>query len=226
MRPWIVGWIVLVLVGGATAAVWSSSTKGYAHRFRIEIVVLNNGEQHTADSTVEVIWSHQPSIFVPVPEYAQTVRGEAPVVNLGDGRLLVALMGPADVLYRPVPWEYLAMVAYGLPEDNSSIPLIARQSGVRELRGNQIPALILFQNAVDPASARIVKPSADGLLAPGLFLKAVTIEITNDAPRFTIQQKLPWWSSQDQPFVAALRAWLVGTTYGSSVEVQRLFIKR
>lgn len=155
-----------------------------------------------------------------------SVSGEAPVVDVGDGRLLVALMRPADASYRPTPWEFLAMLAYGLPDDTASIPPIATQRGICELHGDQVPAIVLFQDAKDPASARVVGPSGDGVLAVGLALKGVTIELISAPLVYAMEQKIPWWGATGRPWETALRAWLGSNSYGSSVGPKELFQAR
>jgi hypothetical protein len=199
------------------------SNKFYTHRYRLSVAVEANGSTHIGSSVIEVTWIKQPqNLPIPVPEFVANVRGEAAVVDLGDGRALVALLGPADPLDVPTPPEFLAM--HGLSDSSTSFQLIAKQSGARGLEGKNIPALVMFADKAKPDTARIAKPHGpDGELVPGVKLLGATIEITADPVTNDIGEKLPWWPMKDRPAAVARRAWLEGRIGGSSVEPETLF---
>lgn len=202
--------IALICIGGVVVAVWSNAMKSYVHRYRMEIVVSDDGVERVGKSVVEVTWTRQPQFLGRVPEFSPIVRGEATVVVLAEKRLLVALLGPAESGYRPVAPFYLAMRAYDLPVDFKSIPAVEKQRGTRELKGALLPALILFADGNDPASGRVVRPSSDGTLEPGLILKKISLEIVDSPATRQIKSVLPWWLHANRPTLIALLAWQGG----------------
>jgi hypothetical protein len=152
------------------------------------------------------------------------VHGDATAIDLGYGRTIVALLGPADALDQVTRPEYLAMRAFGLTRGDTSIPEIAKQTGVRRLEGRDIPAFVIFSDRRDPNSAqRLKRTEGEQDLAPGKRLIAVTIEITSGPITREIDRKLPWWSAGGRPASQARRAWLAGRTDGPSVEPETLF---
>ncbi|MFZ2155923.1 MAG: hypothetical protein WAV72_07370, partial [Bradyrhizobium sp.] len=173
-------------------------------------------------------WFQQPqNLPISLPRFVANVRGDATVVDLGDGRALVALLGPADPLDVPTPPEFAAMRTFGLADDDTSIPLISKQTGIRQLAGKDIPALIVFSDINDPSSARLMKPNGrERDLAAGLKLLATTVEITSEPVTREIDKKLPWWSMNGRPAVVAWRAWLEGRTAGPATEPETLFRRR
>jgi hypothetical protein len=222
---WLVA-IALIIAATVVALIaFSGSNKFYTHRYRLSVAADVNGSTHIGSSVIEVTWFKQPqNLPIPVPEFVANVRGEAAVIDLGDGRALVALLGPADPLDLPTPLEFVAMQAYGLADSPASFPLIAKQTGSRGLEGKNIPAFVIFADRAKPDTARIAKPHGpDGELAPGVKLLGATIEITSDPVSNSIGEKLPWWSMNGRPAAVAWRAWLEGNMFGSSVEPETLF---
>jgi hypothetical protein len=222
---WVAIFVIIVGAVATAAIALHESTKSYIHRYRLTVAVDANGSALVGSSVVEVVWLQQTqSLPINVPNFVANVHGEATVLDLGDGRALVALLGPADPLDVPTPPEFLAMRAYGLADGNASIPIIAKQKGVRSLEGKDVPALILFRDISDPRSAKVVKPAdRDRHLASDLRLLDVTIEITSQPVTRDIDKKLPWWTMAGRPAVVAWRAWLEGQTAGPATEPETLF---
>lgn len=224
---WFGVFIAIAGTIGAAAIAFHGSTKAYTHRYRLTIAIEANGLERVGSSTIEVSWVHQPQwLPIKVPEFVANVRGDAAVIDLRDGRALVALLGPADPLDEPTPPEYRVMRAFGLTGGPADIPEIAKQAGVRRLRGKDIPAFVMFGDRADPRSARLLRSVAsEQELDSGIRLMAATIEVTSDPVTREIDKKLPWWSMEGRPAVLAWRAWLDGRTAGSAVEPETLFRK-
>jgi hypothetical protein len=225
MTRWIGFFIALTCVGGVVVAVWSNAMKSYVHRYRMEVVVSVDGVERVGNSVVEVTWTRQPKFLGPVPDFSPIVRGEATIVDLTEKRLLAALLGPAASSDRPVAPFYLAMRAYDLPIDFKSIPAVEKQRGTRELKGPLLPALVLFADGNDPTSGRVVRPSSEGTLAPGVVLKRISLEIVDAPVTRKIDRVLPWWLQTNRPSLIALLAWQ-GGTLSETVEPEALFERK
>lgn len=206
MRKWFpfAGIGLLLAVGAA----WHwLSTPTYAYRYRLTLEVEIDGKLRTGSSVVEVQkfrtgrWNLEPNTV------RTRVTGEATVVDLGDGRALVALLERAYDLamfqghrgqqWRSDPTSVLADL-YGVNLQwngtrNEGLQDLSRRRGSRELRPNQLPTLMLFEDRTDRRSAILVDVSAPTIgSGPNVRLKRAIIEIT-DAPVSTgISAKLPW----------------------------------
>jgi hypothetical protein len=222
---WLGVLAAIIAVIGIAAIAFQSSSKSYTHRYRLTVTLSVDGSKRVGSSVIEVQWVQQPqNLPIPVPRFVANVRGEAAVIDIGDGRALVALLGPADPPDVPTPPEFIAMRTYGLADSNASIPLIAKQSGIRELEGKDIPAFVIFADKAKPESARIARPNGpDRELAPGIKLLSAAIEITSDPVTNNIGEKLPWWPMSGRPAVIAWRGWLEGRTTGTATEPETLF---
>ncbi len=222
---------VFVAIGaaiGLAAISFSESRKTYTHRYRLTITVETATGQRSGSGVIEINWLEQPQkLPVSVPHFVANIRGDAPVIELDDGGALVATLEGADPAYNPTPLEYLVGKIFQLPNDDTSIPLLAKQEGIRELSGNDIPARVLFGDRNDPRSARTVRQptSAYRQLAPGVTFLNAKIEMTSDPITRTIEKKLRWWSAADRPASVALHAWLGDRSAGNSVEPESLFRK-
>jgi hypothetical protein len=219
--------VALIVAVGSVGIAWNIAFKShtYTHRYRLTLALEANGSLHTGSSVVEVNWLQQTrNLPIPVPPFASQFRGEATFVDLGDGRAVVALLGQATGDYLPTPPEWLAINAYGLAENGSSIPLIASQAGIRPLEGRNIPALVILADKAKPESASTATPAGpERELAPGVKLVGVTIEITADPVTNQISQQLPWLLMPGRPAVIAWRAWRAGIPTGPATEPETLF---
>jgi hypothetical protein len=223
---WFGIFIAIVAAIGVAAINLRGSAKTYAHRYKLTVTVESAGNQRSGSSVIEVSWLEQPqNLPIPVPHFVSNVRGDAPVIDLDDGGALVAVLEGADPSYTPTPPEYLVATVFRLPDDSTSIPLLAKQRGIGELSGNDIPALILFGDRNDPRSARTTRqPTGPGReLAPGITFLSATIEMTSEPVTRTIERKLPWWSSPGRPAAVAWRAWLAGQNTGTAQGPESLF---
>lgn len=218
---------LLVAVGVAVLSLqMGTSVKTFTHRYRLTLTVESNGVERSESSIIEVNWIEQPQkLPIPVSHFIARVAGDAPVVALESGGAIVATLLRADPSYDPVPLEHLVAKVFGLADNETSIPLLGHQTGVRVLSGNEIPSLVFFSNRADPKTAALVRePIAPGeQLAPGLVFVDATIEMTSAPLARTLEESLPWWSGRDRPAAVARRAWLQGKMIGDAVEPESLF---
>lgn len=171
------------LVGAAIWGVWTMFIwPSYEHRFRITIAVetpggLKQGSSVWSISCTEPIrgggWSFMTG--------GCTTVGEAVFVDLGQGRNLIGLMA-RGALGEGVDIYDIAAVAFerqGVPKDRFWYPYAPTWSGVRELRGNNIPTLASFSDLNDPTTGRVVSATDAGFASafgPSYRLRSVTLE--------------------------------------------------
>ncbi|HKS20047.1 MAG TPA: hypothetical protein VJS63_12645 [Bradyrhizobium sp.] len=223
--------VVLVLVVAFGVGVFSLlkgiSSKVFTHRYKLTVTVEANGVKRSGASVIEVNWIEQPQKWVPipVPHFVAHVVGDAPVVELENGGAIVATLMRADPSYRPIPLEHLVAMAFGLADSDASVPDLQRQTGVRILRGNEIPPLVHFSDRTDPKTATLVPQPivSGGSLAPAVTFVDARIEMTSAPVTRTLEQSLPWWSHPDRPASVARRAWLQGNMIGEAVGPESLF---
>ena len=90
----------------------------------------------------------------------QAPRGDALFVDLGGGKILLALLAHLDDAKLDLDgMNYLALRAYGAAGGKRvSFNEMSRMSGVVPVTGALIPLLASFADPNDPATARIVPP--------------------------------------------------------------------
>ncbi len=155
----------------------------------------------SGSSVVAVRWRKNDSFSASSgPRWISRIRGEAPVVDLGDGRYLFAL------LRRPVDYEYTGDLATRLIFKTARRARGRRQFGaVRDSRSEMMlvpkslyPRLLGFTDITDAGSATLVDP--DNLAAsfgPEFELRRISFEITDEpVSDIKITKLLGWWLSE------------------------------
>ncbi|MEQ9020287.1 MAG: hypothetical protein RLO47_15240 [Nitratireductor sp.] len=120
------------------------------------------------------------------------VRGEASFVEVAPGRFLLALHGGGA-------WEREVALTLFFPEP-APPPLeraerLESMRETREVPRQRYPLLVTFTDIADPTTVRRVDP--DDLAAhfgPGVALKRITLEITDEAvTEGEVEKVLGWW---------------------------------
>jgi hypothetical protein len=101
--------------------------------------------------------------------------GEATVVDLGKGRLLIALLTERE--YKTNIW----------------IPDHRKPPASRDLDPWELPLLVTFTDASDPKTVREVDPTnLASTLGPGVQLRRAHVEVAEERPTRKIVERLPW----------------------------------
>jgi hypothetical protein len=173
--------------------VWHTAFPSYSHRYRLTVSVEVDGEIHSGSSVIEVTWRGQPEIG-DVGAFYPSTRGQAAFVDMGRHGAIVAALLPGQAGTRSTDAKYLAMKAYGVTEGYDAYRRIAQQNGRRDLKTDNMPLLIWFENPADPTTARVIDPSAlSNTLGPTAHLAAAYVEITSAPIVIDIDKKLPWY---------------------------------
>ena len=122
-------------------------------------------------------------------EVEYRIRGEAVVVEVAPGKYLFALLGGSEErFYRAARDRFDGM------RRGEWLGEIPRQTGPVELTGKSVPLLVTFDDIADPKTVRRVEPSdLAASFGPGVALKSVTLEITDEAvTEGRVEEVLGW----------------------------------
>lgn len=217
-------WIVIALITLALAG--SYILDADASRFRLTIEI-NTPEGMKSGSSVIQTQHYASGTWGPVEakNIVSQAKGTAVVIDLGDNRQLLGILGfgPDGSDESKLFGLVRAALAGGEPvswKDDHKL------KGRGELHPDYVPALILFSDANDPKTARLVVPTDfSRMIGPGYSFKRAFIETTKDPISRDIADKLPWWGKPDRPAVVAWKAWGGGTVTKYSIGPERLFLK-
>jgi hypothetical protein len=165
----------------------SCTRPAYEYSYRLTLSIDVNGATHTGSSVVhERGWVRQTLDAGLMAD--SSIRGEAATVDLGDGRVLVAL------LYSPTNFLLADNgLPVGTPTDPSVIQALEADRQAHELSDKQLPQLIAFLRAGDPNSAVLLDPNdLSAALGPGVRLRSAQIEVTDSPVTTGIERLLPW----------------------------------
>jgi hypothetical protein len=186
--------ILATIIVGLGALLWGcNDMKSVGYRLSLEVETPSG--LRTGSSVVRAdVQTSSPWYGQAGPAY-QT-RGEAVFVDLGDGKHVVALLtgGPRGEFadwHRYMPWAPFQAANPALGAQRRSFEYVAELRGSAEIprgpvpltfsfRLDVMPTLVTFTDLADPASARVVPPTAEGFAAafgPGFAFKRATVEI-------------------------------------------------
>ena len=181
--------IVVVLVAAAVVgffSLWDHASM----RYKLTYVVEVNGEERTGSGVIQLRSEDTTRFPWPGVGYGFSAKGEAVVVDLGDGRYLFSLLNNAATLpFKP-------FIAY-YEGDGSPVDVVRALKAERpsiELTTDQLPMLVTFRDINDPTSVREVDPdNLAATLGPGVRLESVTLEITDEpVSERRMEEALSW----------------------------------
>lgn len=197
--------VVAAIVAVLIALVWAVVTAGtYSWRQKLTITVETLAGEVSASSVSAVSWRKH-WIRWDGMGWSYDLTGEAVVVEVTPGRYLFALLG------GPEKTEYIGLVAAASIAgrelqriDGALFDEVRdkrdRAAGVITVPEYQYPMLVTFGDIADPGSVRLVDP--DDLAAsfgPGVRLKAVTLEVTEEAVTEGVVEGVLGWLSAIRP---------------------------
>lgn len=202
----IVAFIAL-LIGGAIVW-WKINYPTYSYRYRLTLAIEIDGKVHAGSSVIEIVWGGGPEIG-DVGHYHPSIRGQAPLVDLGPhGAVIATLINSdygraADGTYSVI---WIAARAFGNDSTNQELPKLPHLTGLRHLSPDNMPQLVWFSNISDPSTARKITPAdIPELFGPNARLSNATVEITSDPIVIDINKKLPWYKNKKLPWYKDLR---------------------
>ena len=164
------------------------------HKYRLTIEVETPDGLKTGPSLIEPYFVAQPMILTTNIGH-WSLRGDAPFVDLGHGKKVVALnpRGPtAGDVDTPV---LLAIKAFGVRPcgDFCQWKKISEMSGTRDLPSALLPTLVTVSDVNDLKSVRAIRPDEfEAVFGPGYRFRCAQIELTNDPITRGIKKKIPF----------------------------------
>lgn len=221
MKKWaVVIGIVLAVTGSALALAMGEGRVSGSWRYKMTVTVETPEGIRSGSAVREVSNAiSNPGLDCPECGNAPSIEGEAVVVDLGQRGVLFALL-------RGNPWlgeDYAKGVVFHIfPYSGgySTVEGIRHYSTLKEgkatLKPYQYPMLVTFTDRDDPKSVKAVLDMAyrenskrmpediilkqdhfEELFGPGVKLKEITIEMTDDPVTLSIEKFLPWLRALD-----------------------------
>lgn len=187
MLKWVGVLLTTLLLGGC------QSTTVDEFRYRLVLEVEDNGRVYRGESIRYLRFSRTLTDNGPAVRYE--TYGEATVVDLGRGRLLVALV--TDGIISVNPW----------------LPGLSKDIKFRELLPNQLPPLVSFENNSDPNTVFQVDPdNLENAFGPNIKWRQMYAERANNEPLTrNIFKFLPWLETLDTSLSGEKLARIRGT---------------
>ena len=151
----------------------------------------------SGSSVVKAIMTYKPNLLPEASGASKTIRGEATVIELPNGRYLFVLLGDPIAMAQH---SFAAKIGGSADArlDGSS-ECFSKLSDIKEsvplLRG-RYPLFVTFDDLDDPASVKEVDPDDfAATFGEGHVLRSVTLEITNDGEiQEKIEKLFPWFA--------------------------------
>jgi hypothetical protein len=211
-------WTVAIIAGVVLAYKFVYPT--YTYRYRMTVEVPVGDKIHSGSSVIEVRLVKQPQFLVPVPPVLARVTGEAVFVDLGAGKVVIALLASRDGKDTDFN-KWLVSTHFKLSGEDQDLVKYSSLRGRWTLDAatsppSQYPTLITFDDLQDGASARIVLPQEfPTVFGTDVRPPKIIIEMTSDPVTSEIEKKLPWWNG---PF-----PWLKREPGGSAYDTRQGF---
>lgn len=191
---------VLGLLAGGAAALLSGCGLfgGNSYRFRMTVEVETPQGLKTGSSVYSVLGFTTSELITGGTSSDTEFKGEAAMVDLGGGRVLFALLRMANWTSSDDNLAIMSMKAmdpdYDYNKKDSAQRIAAGRAIVSpaEVAPQDYPLLVTFKDMQDPTSLTRVDPAnLAASFGPGVWLKRIVVEVTDDEVTAGIAERLP-----------------------------------
>ncbi len=178
---------LLVGLGLGLSGCWGNT---YTYHQKLTVVVSTPAGVKSGSAVTEVTANVGQQSYLSPANVGYRVRGEAAVVDLGNGKYLFALLSSGGEKTATEYWAMLAfykrvMDEYPSGSEERMNMFYTALLGMRDSQNvmpDKYPLLVTFSDINDPKSVKEVKPGklAD-VFGAGFALQAITLEITDEA---------------------------------------------
>lgn len=195
--------MALLMLAAAALALTGCVSSHHYLRYRMTIEIETPQGLRTGSGVLEVRLRARP-FPAPGSSHQTDLRGEAIPIDLAGGRTIYAVLdGPGNRNSA----HHLPREAFGARIPEMAGPIEARTSAEEQfeflrsrrpsadLRPDEWPMLAEFRNQADPRSVETVRVDSNGGIGPGLRVRRIRIEITEDEVTEGIERRLPWLGS-------------------------------
>ena len=157
---------------------------------KLTVVVQTPGGEKSG-SAVTGVNTKYGRVFGTGTEWEISMRGEATVVDLGQGKYLFALLNERTKTLASVVF---ANKTKGVTEANPALSIIRDLRETAPVPREHYPMLVTFGDIKEPKSVKEVKPeNLAAAFGGGYALKSITLEITDEQVTEGVAEKLlPW----------------------------------
>ncbi len=199
----IVGTLLLAALLTACGLIDETPT----YRYRLTVEVDTPQGLKTGSSVIEVDTHRDQTNWNPQARGRRyRVRGEAAAVDLGEGRVLFALLRSEDSLDWPAQILFLTTPYAVEAEDKFQATfecMLAREEAVElppdlaafisSSEASAQPMLVTFRDLADPTSVeRVDSENFAASFGEGFALRRITIQLTDDPVTGGIEERLEW----------------------------------
>jgi hypothetical protein len=194
---------VLGLLAGGAVALLSACNPfgGNGYRFKMTVEVETSEGLKTGSSVYEVLAFKTSELITGGTSSDSTLKGEAVAVDLPGGRTLFALLktvntsGHDDLAYMSMRTLDPAF-NYNRVESANRISAGDGIKSPNDVPATDYPMLVTFTDIDDPKSVQRVDPAnLAASFGPGIRLKRITVEVTDDDVTTGIEKRLAWLES-------------------------------
>ncbi len=206
----IVGTLLLAALLTACGLIDETPT----YRYRLTVEVDTPQGLKTGSSVIEVDTHRDQTSWNPQARGLwHKVRGEAAAVDLGEGRVLFALLRSEDsvdwaanILFWTTPYAVEGEDRYIATYDR----MLAREEAVElppdlaafisSSEASAQPMLVTFRDLADPTSVEQVDPEGlEDSVGDGFALRRITVQLTDDPVTEGIEDRLTWLGEYPEP---------------------------
>lgn len=187
--------LVLILGSLALAGCWDD----YRWHQTLTLKVQTPTGIKSGASTVWVRWRDSFELLPDPPHVTSTIRGEAAVVDLGEGRYLFALLRGADRLALEVfNDQTLPRGANGLPPFIQNV--VDSLGAERDIKQEKYSLLVTFDDIRNPETIQSVNPNnLSASFGKGFSLRNIKLAITAEpVSQGMIERLLPWFTQYNE----------------------------
>ena len=188
------------VLGLLTAALMlGGCSEMFPHKYRFRMTVeIDTPQGLRRGSSVYQVWANDTTAVL--PEEAKRdwgVKGEAVAVDLPGGGTLFALLKTVNPMREDLARMSMAALDPAFNNDIvESAGRIADGNHIRspaEVAPSDYPMLVKFDDIADPKSVKRVEPTnLAAAFGPGVRLKRITVEVTDDNVTTGIAKTLKW----------------------------------
>ena len=185
-----------IMIFSSIILLWWISFPSFSHRFRLSVLVNDNGVVRDMSGVFEVT-THMAPAFLRDINYgseAPHLRGDALVLNLGArGVLIMTLRGIGK--YRP---ELMAFLTFGhVPsfdgDRRRELSVMSSLHGTADVPPEHLWTFIALRDKNDPTSMKAVDiKDLSATFGQNVSFSDAKIEMTNDPVTDDIGRELPW----------------------------------
>lgn len=164
----------------------------WTYRYRIIVEIERGSKLYSGSSVIEVQREKG------INGIGARIKGEAVTVDLGNGQTLFALLrgdegGEAWPYWTPHK-AFADRLGTAAMVDSGALTRLTRLVGETAILSvDQYPQLVRFRDIRDPMTVQLVNPKdLVASFGPGIKLRNISIQITDDPVTTGIDQKLTW----------------------------------